>query len=94
MAHCVITTLNTGTRTCMVHRHPNPCPRDGEPAWPEPLHMDDRWGRTKAVAHWVTVTGQQRPLVLHQGNLDSKRPTHQERDCWCHPEYVSAQESV
>jgi hypothetical protein len=107
VAHCVISrvrdandptgrlleALMGGPMTaCVVHAHHHPCPRDGQPADPAPLHTDDRHGRVPAVALWATRTDRQRPLVIHQGNLGSTAPAHETDGvlCWCRPEVLPA----
>lgn len=84
--------LGEPVTACMVHVHYQPCPHDGQPADPNPVHTDDRHGRIPAVAQWATRTGRQRPLVIHQGSLDCPSPAH-ELDgplCWCRPEVIPA----
>jgi hypothetical protein len=107
MAHCVISRIHgtdgplpwlvevmTGgpVTVCVVHAHHHPCPRDGQPADPSPLHTDDHHGRVPAVALWATRTDRQRPLVIHQGNLASTAPEHETGGplCWCRPEVLPA----
>lgn len=105
MAHCVISRIRdaddpTGQllelimggpmTACVVHRHPHPCPNDGEPADPAPIHVDDRYGRVPAVAQWASRTARQRPLVIHQGSLACTAPAHETDGvlCWCRPEVI------
>jgi len=92
--HCVITARpNGGGLRCAVHDHPNPCPRNGQPAAPGPVHDDDRWGRLTAITTWIYRTARQRPLVIHEGNLDCARPSRPHDlvgDCWCRYELVPA----
>jgi len=81
------------TSACVVHCHHAPCPDNGRPANPDPLHSDTTFGRVRTVAEWATRTDRQRPLVIHQGSLASMHPEHwtDGRDCWCQPETVPAE---
>lgn len=107
MARCVISRIHGtdgplpwllevmtgGTATvCVVHAHYQPCPHDGQPANPAPIHTDDRYGKVPAEAEWATRTARQRPLVIHQGSLASTAPAHETDGvlCWCRPEVLPA----
>lgn len=98
MAHCVIsavfdTDADSMMPACVVHAAEAPCPRNGEPASPAPLHTDDAPGRDKAVRFWELRTHRQRLLVLHHGSLGDDRKHATEVDdttCWCEPELLPA----
>lgn len=72
MAECVISAIidtsngNTLVPACMVHITYAPCPHDGEPACPSPVHsFRGRATRDQAVHQWQLRTRRQRPLVIH-----------------------------
>jgi hypothetical protein len=94
MAHCVESTIldTDGDRfvsACVVHTHHAPCPRDGEPANPAPLHV---WSERRAgsVREWAIRTDRQRPLIIHNGS-PADATEHQidgTAECWCGPEVI------
>lgn len=99
MAACVISLISdadTGGSfpACMVHARDYPCPLDGEPASPVPVHA---WAETRddAIGMWAERTDRQRPLVIHSRSL---RPAdeHVMEDrvlpCPCNPEILAAEE--
>lgn len=82
---------------CAVHCHWSPCPHDGEPAVPTPLHGTDEFGRDDAIAGWEAKTARQRPYVLHHGSWNDKRShvvTTHRTDCWCDPEVLRPVDAV
>ena len=96
MAHCVIShVIDTdaspieGAPGCVPHCHWAPCPENGNPAAPEPLHSFLTTARESVVRTWRLKTHAQRPLVIHCGAPGDK-PEHacgtQDMDCWCGPE--------
>jgi hypothetical protein len=99
-AHCVVSVVADSdagpfadaTSACVVHCHHTPCPDNGKPANPDPIHSDTSFGRVRVVMEWASRTDRQRPLVIHNGSLASMHPEHwtDGRDCWCRPETVPA----
>lgn len=93
-AHCVITRSRPDAMPiCHVHAYPQvegACPGAGREAVTDPLHRDLRHGRIPAVADWTTRTDRQRPLLIHNGNLECVAPPHGDVDCWCRPETIPA----
>ena len=89
MADCVLSLINQGLpdegEACMVHTFYAPCPRNGKPANPEPIHGDDHLSRASAIGVWKLRTGGQRPLLIHRGDMTSGDHTLS-ADCWCQPE--------
>ncbi|MEU7787713.1 hypothetical protein [Amycolatopsis sp. NPDC049159] len=79
---------------CVVHTHHAPCPRDGEPANPTPLHGDDLPGETAMVRAWADLTDQQRPLVVHHMGRGVDRLGHNKDglECPCSPSVYPARE--
>jgi hypothetical protein len=69
MAHCVISAIFDSedgmVPACVVHTTYAPCPHDGEPANPGPLHMFNHESRDAGVEFWRLRTHGQRPLVIH-----------------------------
>ena len=71
MAECVISAiLDTDeggmVPACVVHTCHAPCPHDGEPACPAPLHAFAGDGtRDDALRMWDLRTRRQRPLIIH-----------------------------
>lgn len=70
MAECVISAiLDTDeggmVPACVVHTTFAPCPHDGEPACPVPLHAFNHADRDAAVRFWQLRTRGQRPLIIH-----------------------------
>ncbi len=71
MAECVISAIvdtDDGyalVPACVVHTCFAPCPHDGEPACPAPLHMFGHQDRAEAIRVWRLRTRGQRPLVIH-----------------------------
>lgn len=54
------------TEACMVHTHRWPCPRQGHPADPAPLHAYPPYTtRGQALRMWEIRTARQRPLIIH-----------------------------
>jgi hypothetical protein len=97
MAHCVVSEIydtddETFVPACMVHTHNAPCPRDGQPANPNPIHIGDQPSRVEALAMWHQRTGKQRPLVLHRGNIGDVGHTLEASDCPCLPEFFTAKD--
>lgn len=95
MARCVLSLINQDLpdegMACMVHTHYAPCPRDGEPANPEPIHSDDHLSRASAIGIWKIRSGGQRSLLIHHGALVDG--THKLwAGCWCKPEALTAAE--
>ena len=71
MAECVISaTYDTDVEAlvpaCIVHTTHAPCPHDGEPANPAPLHMFNHQDRETAIRFWRQRTHGQRPLIIHE----------------------------
>jgi len=55
---------------CIVHTCHAPCPHDGEPACPAPLHSFPGNGtREEAVRMWRLRTHAQRPLIIHTDKI-------------------------
>jgi hypothetical protein len=83
---------------CVVHTHYAPCPLDGEPACPLPLHSDAHPSLEAVLAFHAERTLGQRPLVLHRGRITDLGPDGQEHvvsertDCWCGPTLYPPQE--
>lgn len=80
---------------CVVHRHYAPCPLDGEPACPDPIHGDCRPSAEAGLtAHRYRTLGQ-RPFVQHMGSLVDLSPSGAQHyagadldaaaACWCGP---------
>jgi hypothetical protein len=72
MASCVISAIvdtddgNALVPACIVHTCHAPCPHDGEPACPVPLHAFPGNGtRDEALRMWRLRTRGQRPLIIH-----------------------------
>ena len=72
MAECVVSAImDTGNGcalvpACVVHCCHAPCPHDGEPANPAPLHaFTGNQTRDDAVRTWRQRTRRQRPLIIH-----------------------------
>jgi hypothetical protein len=72
MAECVISAIvdtdreNALIPACVVHTTYAPCPHDGEPATPGPLHHFAGSGtREEAIRTWRLRTHAQRPLIIH-----------------------------
>lgn len=98
MAHCVISAVfdtdgEALVPACIVHAYYAPCPRDGKPASPTPLHGDDRLGERQAVEFWERQTDRQRPLVVHHGSMGDDGHNLQDSDCPCLPSYYTAREA-
>lgn len=101
MSHCVISAVVEADDpllpvhgACVVHTHYAPCPHNGEPASPIPLHADTTPSREEAIERWVRTTHRQRPLVLHRGSWADGRDHEIEidsDDCWCGPEKFPAE---
>lgn len=100
MAHCVISAIvdtddgNALVPACMVHTHFAPCPRDGEPACPVPLHsLPGAATRSEALRMWQVRTHRQRPLVIHR--VDGRNIEEHEcgdgTECACGPEVLAAE---
>lgn len=95
MAHCVVSRLidtEVGVRlACIVHAHIAPCPLNGDPAAPGPMHCSDEPGRDAVIKSWELRTHRQRTVVIHRGSLDAKKQHATGRtsfDCWCEPEIL------
>ena len=72
MASCVISAIidtDDGCSlvpACVVHAAHAPCPHDGEPACPDPLHAFPGNGtRDDVLRLWRLRTRGQRPLIIH-----------------------------
>lgn len=99
MSHCVISAvMDTDDPllpvhgACVVHTHYAPCPHNGEPASPIPLHADHTPSRAEAIASWEQKTHRQRPLVLHLGSWSDERDHDIDSGtCWCDPETFPAE---
>lgn len=96
MAHCVVSMIvdtdngDAYVPACIVHTRYAPCHCDGEPASPTPLHVWSSQG-PDAVRAWELRTGQQRPLVIHQGDLDDDIEHQVDGPrCWCNPDIIGA----
>jgi hypothetical protein len=90
MARCVLSMIvDTDNNcayvlACMVHTHYAPCPKGGEPANPIPLHG---WtGDDGLIRRWEERTGQQRPLLIHNGDVTDDHEVGAALACWCDPE--------
>lgn len=72
---------------CMVHTTYAPCPHNGEPASPAPVHVDDSPTRVAAIEAARARVGGARPIVVHNGsfNLDDREHSTEESGCWCGP---------
>jgi hypothetical protein len=98
MARCVLSMIvdtdnqNAYILACMVHTHYAPCPLDGEPACPTPLHG---WTERDPVRMWEERTGRQRSLLIHNGDvLDPvEHEVGEGLACWCRPEVHSGEPS-
>lgn len=96
MAHCVVSNLidtdldgDAVVLACMVHITHAPCPHDGEPASPSPLHGDAHPSREEVIALWAARTNRQRPLHIHRGDLaDGSHLVETEGVCQCGPEIL------
>lgn len=93
MAHCVYSLINEGLEdqgiACMVHTSYSPCGRDGQPASPIAVHIDDGPWKDGSMALWSDRTGRQRPLAIHHGSLTDDTHTLTE-DCVCGPDRIAA----
>lgn len=94
MAYCIHSLINEpfpdAAIACMVHAVVWPCPRDGEPASPVPLHADTTPSREATVKMWEIRVARQRPLIIHRGDVTDG--THElSEDCLCHPEALPAE---
>lgn len=75
MAECVISAIvdtdngNALVPACVVHTMYAPCPHDGEPADPAPLHMFAPTARHDAIRMWRLRTHRQRPLIIHTDRI-------------------------
>jgi hypothetical protein len=101
MAECVISWAPGPTgepeTECGVHRHPAPCPLNGKPACPDPMHgyAHDPQSRDRVVAYWQLRTRRQRQLVIHKVTDKTIRRQHRYREdgvCWCGTETFGAEE--
>jgi hypothetical protein len=71
---------------CTVHGNPSPCPHDGKPALPFPIHVvacaEHRIEQIELARRAVAGT---RPIMVHDGVEDDT--THLvelgDTDCWC-----------
>lgn len=96
MAYCILSMIvDTDNRdayvlACMVHTEYAPCSRDGEPASPIPLHAWTERDPDSSVAMWALRTGQQRPLLIHNGDVLDVPEHHLDTTCWCSPEVRKA----
>ena len=102
MAHCVISAVvdtddgNALVPACVVHATFAPCPHDGEPACPAPLHFLPATGtRDDALRMWRLRTRGQRPLVIHDEQRTPDPEGHviedEIRPCPCGAEVLAAE---
>ena len=100
MAHCVVSAiLDTDeggmVPACVVHTCHAPCPHDGEPACPTPLHMFNHEDRDAAIRFWRLCTHGQRPLIIHDEKRIPDPYDHVMEDgihpCPCGAEIIAAQ---
>lgn len=95
MSHCVTSMIVETDRTdrfgdsfvaaCMVHTHLAPCPHDGQPASPLPLHAWADQPLDDTIGMWDTRTHRQRPLTIHSGTPDDEPEHVLTGECWCQP---------
>ncbi len=100
MAECVISAIvdtDDGyslVPACVVHTTYAPCPHDGEPACPAPLHFFHGNGtRDDALRMWRLRTHAQRPLIIHTGSIPDPYDHVYEDEvlpCPCGAEILSA----
>jgi hypothetical protein len=85
---------------CMVHITWAPCPHNGEPACPVPLHayLGGGTDRDGALRMWRIRTHRQRPLILHTeaaGRTPEDHITEEDMTpCWCGAEVLPAEEAA
>jgi hypothetical protein len=101
MAHCVISAVidtdDAGSLfpepACVVHAHWAPCPLDGDPASPLPLHALPGTTRATATRMWQVRTHRQRPLVIHRvdGRRAEEHDSGDSTTCACGPEVLAAE---
>lgn len=100
MAECVITAVvdtdNGGNLApaCAVHATWAPCPHDGGPACPVPLHHFAGNGtREQGIRLWQLRTRGQRPLIIHTGAIPDPQDHVYEDEvlpCPCGAEVLAA----
>ena len=94
MAECVVssildTDLNRMVPACVVHAAYTPCPFDGQPACPTPLHTYPLPSREAVVQLWEQRTAGQRRLVVHRNTGELGHDlTETGATCWCGPEVL------
>jgi hypothetical protein len=98
MAECVTSEIlddDGPAQACVVHTTYAPCPHDGEPACPTPLHMFNLQDRDAAVLAWQIRTKGQRPLIIHDEKRIPDPADHVIEDeilpCPCAPEVLQAE---
>ena len=104
MAECVISAIvdtgngNALVPACVVHTAYAPCPHDGEPAAPGPLHHFAGNGtREEAIRMWRLRTHGQRPLIIHTDAIpDPEDHVYETRvlPCPCGAEVLAAAEAA
>jgi hypothetical protein len=100
MAECVISAIvdtdygGALVPACVVHAAWAPCPHDGEPACPAPLHHFPGNGtREEALRRWRLRTRGQRPLIIHTDRIpDPLDHVHEDEvlPCPCGAEIIPA----
>lgn len=101
MADCVISAIvdtDDGyslVPACVVHTCHAPCPHDGEPANPGPLHAFAGNGtRAEVIRMWQIRTRGQRPLIIHDEQRIPDPYDHVQEDkvlpCPCGAEILPA----
>jgi hypothetical protein len=75
----------------MVHDHPSPCPRNGQPACALPLSIMDQPHRQASLAAARNVSGGERPIAVHhgrEGDTGHFTTGDRVRACWCGPDII------
>lgn len=73
---------------CMVHGNEAPCPDEGRPALPDPVHVFSLPDQVDAVENARAITAGSRPIVVHKGHQSDATSHMLERGaetCWCQP---------
>ena len=87
MSRCNYIDVEAVGRMCAVHGGPAPCPSNGDPALPYPIHVFSEPDQIAAVEEACQITAGSRPIIVHHGN--GADPGHLtslgDADCWCQP---------
>ena len=87
MTNCHVTPIGPGLLACWVHGRPAPCPLNGQPATPEPIHVFSQPDQIGNIELARRNTEGRRPIIVHQGAWTDEVQHVAEigKVCWCGP---------